>query len=53
MFYTAVVQVLLLYKSESWFMSPQIGKVLVSIRHQEIQRLMGHIPNMNGYETWK
>ena len=52
-FYTMVVQVVLLYKSESWVMSPQIGKVLGSIHHQEIQRLTGKIPNMNGYETWK
>ena len=52
-FYTAVVQVVLLYRSESWIISPQIGKVLYSIHHQEIWRLMGHIPNMKGYETCK
>ena len=52
-FNTEVVQVVLLYGSESWVVSPQIGKVLGSIHHQDIWRLMGHIPNTNGYETWR
>ena len=51
-FYTMVVQVVLLYKSESWVMSPQIGKVLGSIHHREIRRLTGQIPHMNGYGMW-
>ena len=48
-FYIAVVQVVLLYGLESWVMSPQIGKVLGSIHHQDIWQITGKIPNMNGY----
>ena len=39
-FYTALVQAVLLCRSESWVMSLQIGKVLGGFRHQLIQRLL-------------
>ena len=40
-FYISVVQVVLLYRSESWVVSPQIGKALGRIHHWEIQRITG------------
>ena len=40
-FYISVVQVVLLYRSESWVVSPQIGKALGIIHHWEIRRITG------------
>ena len=42
----------LLYGSESWVMSPQIGKALGIIHHRDIRWLTGWIPYLNGYGTW-
>ena len=50
--YTAVVQMVLLYGSESWVMSPRIGKAMGIIHHREIRRLTGQMPHLNRYGTW-
>ena len=44
MFYTAVVQEILLYGLEAWVMSPRIGKALGGFHHWLIRRLMGRTP---------
>ena len=41
MFYTAVVQVILLYGSETWIISLLVGKMLGSFHHRVIRRLTG------------
>ena len=47
-FYTTLVQVVLLYRSESWVMSTRIGKTLGGFQH----RLKGRITQRNGDGTW-
>ena len=44
MFYTVVVQLVLLYGVELWFMSPYIGKAMGDFHHWVIRRLVGWIP---------
>ena len=39
--YLAVVQSVMLYRSETWFMTPQIGRVLGGIHHRVARRLTG------------
>ena len=51
MFYTAVVQAVLIYGLETWFMSPCIGKTLVVFHHQLVRRLTGFMPLWNLYGT--
>ena len=52
MFYTAMVQSVLPYGSESWVMSPQIGKALDGFHHQMIRRRTGRMPHQNLERTW-
>ena len=52
MFYTEVVQAVILCGSELWVMYPQIGKALVSFHHWVIWRLTRQIPHQNGDRTW-
>ena len=40
MFYTTVVQAVIIYGSELWVLSPQIGKTLGGFYHWVIRRLM-------------
>ena len=49
MFYTRMVQVVILYILEPWVMSPWIGKTLGVFHHQVIQRLMGWMTQCNRY----
>ena len=51
-FYNVVVQMVLLYESESWVMSLWIGKEMCVFHHQVIRRLMGCMPQWNGDRTW-
>ena len=46
MFYVEFVQVVLLYRSEIWVISPRIGKMLGGFHHQVECRLMG------GHTKW-
>ena len=41
MFYVAVVQAVLIYRSEMWVMSPRIGKMLGGFYHWVAHRLTG------------
>ena len=51
-FYTAVVQAVLLYRLETWVMSLWIGKTLGGFHHQVIRKLTGLMPQRNGGRTW-
>ena len=52
MFYTGAIQVVLLYRSESWFMYPKIVNTLGGFHHRVIRQLTGHMPQRNGDGTW-
>ena len=52
MLYTAVVQVVLLYRSESWVMSLRICKALGGFHRQIIQQLTGRMPYWGGGGKW-
>ena len=41
MIHVAVVQTVLLYRSETWVMTPQIGRVLGGFHHRMAHRMMG------------
>ena len=52
MFYIAVVQALIIYRSETWVMSPRIGKTLGGLHHRVVWRLMGQMPHKKLDRTW-
>ena len=41
LFYVAVVQVVLMYGSETWVMSPRIGRTLCGFHNRAVCRLTG------------
>ena len=47
MFYTVVVQAVILYNTESWVMYPWIGKTLGGVHHRVMWRLTGQMPQQN------
>ena len=51
-FYTAVVQVVILYGLYSWVVPPRIGKTMSGFHNCLIRRLMGWMPRNNGDGTW-
>ena len=48
----AVVQSLMLYRSETWVMNPHIGKVLVGFHHRVALRLTGKKPRQGRDGVW-
>ena len=51
-FYIAVVHAVLLYGSETWFMTLRIGRNLVGFHHQVVRRLMRRIPQRKLDGAW-
>ena len=51
MFYTVVVQAVILYGSKTWVMYSRISKMLGGFHHQTIHRLMGQTTQRNGDRT--
>ena len=52
MFYIGVVQVVLLYGSDTWVISPLVGKMLVGFHYRVVQRLNRRMPQKNLDSTW-
>ena len=48
----AFVQEVLLYGSETWVVSPRIGRILVSFHHRVASRLTVHRPRKGRYGMW-
>ena len=51
MLYTAVVQVVLLYGSKTWDVSPRIRKMMGGFHHRLIRRITGQMTQRNGDGT--
>ena len=52
MFYVALLQAVVLYGSETWFMSPHIRRNLVGFYHIVAYRLTGRQPWRGLYGAW-
>ena len=50
--YLAVVQSVLLYRSKTWVMTPQIGRVLGVFHHWVVRRLTGRQPWQGRDRVW-
>ena len=50
--YLALVQLVMLYWSETWVMNPQIGRVLGGLHHRVALRLMERQPWLWRYGVW-
>ena len=51
-FYLEVVQVVLLFGSETWVLTPQLDKSLKDFHHRESQQMEGMGPKFHQYGTW-
>ena len=51
-FYVALAQAILMYRSETWFMYPCIGSMLGRFHHRVVQRLMGKQTSRRTDGTW-
>ena len=51
-FLYSLVQVVLLYGSETWIMSPRIGRAMKGFHHQVVRIMTGRIPHRNLGGTW-
>ena len=52
-FYKAVVKVVLLFGSEMWLMTPQIGRTLGGFQHRVARQLAGIQPQKNVEGVWE
>ena len=50
--YLAVVQLIILYGSETWVMTPRIGRVLGKFYHRMAHRLTGRQPRQGRDRVW-
>ena len=50
--YRAVVQAVLIFRSETWMMSPLIGKALGGFHHRVIHQLTGRYPRHQVDGSW-
>ena len=50
--YLAVVQSVILYRSETWVMTPCVGRVLGGLHHRVVHRLTGRQPRQGRYNVW-
>ena len=50
--YLAVVQLVLLYRSEPWVLKPRMQRVLVSFHHRVARRLTGRQPRKGRGRGW-
>ena len=51
-FYVAVLQVVLLFGSETWVATPWLEKALLRFHHQEVLRMGGMCPTCQLYGAW-
>ena len=51
-FYVAVVQAVLLFRSETWFLTPRLEKYLERFRHRAARRMAVMGPKGLLYGTW-
>ena len=51
-FYVAVMQAVLLFRSEVWVMTPQMEKPLEGFHHREVRRMAGMGPKRQPDEIW-
>ena len=50
--YLVVVQLVMIYGSKTWVMTPHIGRVLGGFHHRVALRLMGRQPWRGRYGVW-
>ena len=50
--YLVVVQSVIIYKSETWVMTPHIGRFLGGFHHRVALRLTGRQPRIGRYGVW-
>ena len=50
--YVAVVQVVIIYRSETWVMTPRIRRVMGGLHHRVIHRLTGRQPKRGRGGGW-
>ena len=53
LFYKEVVQAILLFGSETWFVNPFIGRMLGIFHHRMARRIMGKQPRRGVYSSWR
>ena len=46
-FYVTVVQAVLLFGSETWFLIPRLDKYLEGFHHRKAHQMAGMVPNVN------
>ena len=51
-FYVVVVQAVLLFGSETWVVTPRLGKALAGFHHQAVHRMAGMVPECQLSRTW-
>ena len=53
MFFKAVVQVVMLFWSETWVVTPRVGKALGVFQTQVTRRMTGHLLRRTQYGRWR
>ena len=51
-FFKATVQAVLLFGSETWVVTPRMGKSLGGVQFQVARRLTGRLPRRTPYRKW-
>ena len=51
-FYVAVLNVLILFGSKTWVMTPRLDKALKGFHHRAVRRMAGMVPKRQQDVTW-
>ena len=52
-FYVMVVQAVLLFRSETWVVIPNIKRLLAGVHNMVAQRILGKMPRWRASGTWE